>query len=145
MVLGMYAGPMCLWPWALDGKIEGTGSGANPTYYGKHIALKVNGENYPMPCNGALAVDPTHPAVKLNIEKFMKKWAGWGVKYVKADFLNCGIIEGDSWYDPEITTGVMAYNYGMIRGDSWPWTDGAHPRAHQAERGDVEEISRRRG
>lgn len=113
MVLGMYAGPMCLWPWALDGKIEGTGSGANPTYYGKHIALKVNGENYPMPCNGALAVDPTHPAVKLNIEKFMKKWAGWGVKYVKADFLNCGIIEGDSWYDPEITTGVMAYNYGM--------------------------------
>lgn len=113
MVLGMYAGPMCLWPWALDGKIDGTGIGANPTYYGRNIALKVNGENYPMPCNGALAVDPTHPAVKLNIEKFMKKWASWGVKYVKADFLNCGIIEGDSWYDPEITTGVMAYNYGM--------------------------------
>ncbi|MCM1109600.1 MAG: hypothetical protein NC336_00125 [Clostridium sp.] len=113
MVLGMYGGHLCVWPWALDSKIDGTGVGPNPDYVGRNIALRVNGEIYPMPCNGAVAVDPTHPAVRLNLEKFMKKWAGWGVKYIKMDFLNCGIIEGDKWYDPEITTGVMAYNYGM--------------------------------
>lgn len=32
---------------------------------------------------------------------------------MKVDFLSNGQCEGDSWYDPEITTGTMAYNYGM--------------------------------
>lgn len=113
MVLGMYAGPLCSWPWALDSKVDGTGMGGYPEYKVRNCALKVNGEVYTVPSNGSIALDPTHPAVRLNIEKFMRKWASWGVKYVKADFLNGGIIEGDKWYDPEITTGVMAYNYGM--------------------------------
>lgn len=113
MVLGMYAGPLCSWPWALDSKIDGTGIGGTPAYKVRNAALKVNGDVYTVPSNGSIAMDPTHPGVRLNIEKFMKKWASWGVKYVKADFLNSGIIEGDKWYDPEITTGVMAYNYGM--------------------------------
>jgi len=113
MVLGMYAGPLCSWIWALDSKIDGTGMGGSPEYKVRNAALKVNGEIYQVPSNSSVAMDPTHPAVRLNIEKFMKKWASWGVKYVKADFLNGGIIEGDKWYDPEITTGVMAYNYGM--------------------------------
>ncbi|MDE7473121.1 MAG: hypothetical protein K2M68_06010 [Muribaculaceae bacterium] len=113
-ILGMYGGHLCLWPWGVDSPINGTGPGSDyPSYIGKNMALKVNGDVYPMPCNGALAVDPTHPAVRANLEQFMNKWGRWGVKYVKMDFLNCGIIEGDSWYDPEITTGVMAYNYAM--------------------------------
>lgn len=113
MILGMYAGPLCTWVWGLDSKIDGTGVGPEPEYIGRNAAIRVNGEIYQVPSNSSVALDPTHPAVRLNIEKFMNKWARWGVKYVKADFLNGGIIEADSWYDPEITTGVMAYNYGM--------------------------------
>ncbi len=111
--LGMYCGPFVAWQWALDSKVQGTGLNGAPDYTYRDIALKVNGKPYVVASNGGCAVDPTHPGVKANIEFFMKQFATNGTKYIKVDFLNNGIIEGDSWYDPEITTGVQAYNYGM--------------------------------
>lgn len=111
--LGHYYGPFIIWEWTLDDKVEGTGTNEIPEYYWQDAALKVNGNIYKVSSNGGYATDPTHPAVKANIEYTLKQWNEWGVKYVKADFLNNGIIEGDSWYNPEITTGVQAYNYGM--------------------------------
>ena len=111
--LGHYYGPFIIWEWTLDDKVEGTGANGIPEYYWQDAALKVNGNIYKVSSNGGYATDPTHPAVKANIEYTLKQWNEWGVKYVKADFLNNGIIEGDSWYNPEITTGVQAYNYGM--------------------------------
>lgn len=113
MQLGQYCGPLVAWSWALDSKVPGTGLNGTPDYTYRDAALKVNGEPYVVASNGGCAVDPTHPAVKANIEFFMRQFASAGTKYIKVDFLNNGIIEGDSWYDPEVTTGVQAYNYGM--------------------------------
>ncbi len=113
MILGQYCGPLVAWQWSLDSKVPGTGLNGTRDYTYRDMALKVNGEPYPVTSNSGYAVDPTHPAVKANIEFFMRQFASAGTKYIKADFLNNGIIEGDSWYDPEITTGVQAYNYGM--------------------------------
>lgn len=112
-VLGQYCGPLVAWEWALDSKVQGTGLNGTPDYTVRDIALKVNGKPYVVTSNNGCAVDPTHPGVKANIEYFMKQFATNGTKYIKVDFLNNGIIEGDSWYDPDITTGVQAYNYGM--------------------------------
>ena len=112
-VLGEYCGPLVAWEWALDSKVPGTGLNGTPDYTYRDIALKVNGQVYKVSSNGGCAVDPTHPGVKANIEFFLKQYATNGTKYIKVDFLNNGIIEGDSWYDPDVTTGVQAYNYGM--------------------------------
>ena len=111
--LGHYYGPFVIWEWILDSKVKGTGINGIPEYKWRDAALKVNGNIYKLSSNGGYASDPTHPAIKANIEYTLKQWSTWGIKYVKADFLNNGIIEGDSWYNPSITTGVQAYNYGM--------------------------------
>ena len=111
--LGLYYGPFVIWEWTLDIKVKGTGTNGTPEYKWRDAALKVNGNIYKVSSNGGYATDPTHPAVKANIEYTLKLWNTWGIKYVKVDFLNNGIIEGDSWYNPDIKTGVQAYNYGM--------------------------------
>lgn len=111
--LGLYYGPFVVWEWILDDKVKGTGENGIPEYTWRDVALKVNSNIYKVASNGGYAGDPTHPAVKANIEYTLKLWNSWGVKYVKVDFLNNGIIEGDKWYNPEIKTGVQAYNYGM--------------------------------
>ena len=111
--LGLYYGPFVVWEWILDDKVKGTGVDGIPEYTWRDVALKVNGNIYKVPSNGGYAGDPTHPAVKANIEYTLKLWNSLGVKYVKIDFLNNGIMEGDSWYNPDVKTGVQAYNYGM--------------------------------
>ncbi len=113
MDLGLYGGPFVLWGWVLDSTVPGTGVGAEPAYKWSDVALRHNGELIKVKSNQAYAIDPTHPAIKTHIKWAFKKYADYGAKYVKIDFLNNGMCEGDSWYDPEITTGVMAYNYGM--------------------------------
>lgn len=114
MSLGMYGG-MVVWDWTLGSKIPGTGLGGTRDYYWNDVLLKVNGEKFYYNGEGAkaLACDPTHPAWRANMENQFAKWARLGAKYVKMDFMNAPMREGDSWYNPDITTGVMAYNYGM--------------------------------
>lgn len=108
-ILGQYGGFFVVWDWALGSTVEGS------QYTNRDIALRINGEVKGLASNGGhgCPVDPTHPGVAANIRRILEKWSKWNVKYIKIDFLNCGIIEGDSWYNPEITTGVQAYNYGM--------------------------------
>lgn len=112
-ILGQYGGHLVVWEWTLDSKVAGTGLNGTPDYTWRDLALKVNGQLHKLNSNGGYAIDPTHPGVKANLEYAMKQYSRNGVKYVKFDFLNNGICEGDSWYDPEVTTGVQAYNYGM--------------------------------
>lgn len=113
MNLGEYGG-LVVWSWTFDSKIPGTGLNGTPDYQWRDVVLKVNGEPYSHnPSQGAYAIDPTHPAVRANMEYSFRRWNSFGVKYVKMDFLDSAIREGDSWYNPEITTGTMAYNYGM--------------------------------
>lgn len=113
MDLGLYGGPFVLWGWVLDSTIPGTGQGADPTYTWSQVALRHNGELIKVNSNQAYAIDPTHPAIETHIKWAFRKYASYGARYVKIDFLNNGQCEGDSWYNPEITTGTMAYNYGM--------------------------------
>ena len=41
------------------------------------------------------------------------KYKECGFDYLKLDFMCSGIKEADSFYDPNVTTGVQAYNAGM--------------------------------
>lgn len=113
MTLGMYGG-LVVWGWTFDSKVPGTGIGGSRDYYWRDVVLKANGEPYTHNADqGCYSIDPTHPAVRANLEYQFAQWAKFGCKYVKMDFIDEAIREGDSWYDPEVTTGVMAYNYGM--------------------------------
>lgn len=59
------------------------------------------------------SLDPTHPAVKEWNRREFQKFRDLGFEFVKIDFMNNGSQEADSWYNPEITTGMQAYNYGL--------------------------------
>ena len=113
MRLGLYGG-IAIWDWGLDYQIAGTGVNGIPAYIWRDALLKNNGHMHRLVDGGSYcAIDPTHPAVKANIEHTLSRWVRFNVKYIKMDFISSAICEGDSWYDPEITTGVMAYNYAM--------------------------------
>lgn len=104
---GIYAGLFCDFAKDPNRIVQGT----NNKYRYRDIWLKVNGE--PWELDGAYCLDPTHPATKLAIKYDLQRFYEWGIRYVKVDFLSHGIIEADSYYNPEVTTGVQAYNEGM--------------------------------
>ena len=113
MRLGLYGG-MVIWDWTFDSKVDGTGTGDIPSYTWRDALLTYQGRPHYLFQNGQYcAIDPTHPAFYYNMEYTLSRWAAMNIKYLKFDFINAGICEGDSWYNPEITTGKMAYNYGM--------------------------------
>ncbi len=58
-------------------------------------------------------VDPTAPATISRINYYIDKFKQCGFKYIKLDFVNLGAQEADAFYNPEVTTGIQAYNYGM--------------------------------
>ena len=67
-------------------------------------------------CNGQVhtgRIDPTSPAAKSLIDYQITKFKECGFDYLKLDFMCSGIQEADSFYDPNVTTGVQAYNAGM--------------------------------
>lgn len=74
------------------------------------MVLKANGRYRQI--NG-MSLDPTHPKVKEWNRRNFEKFKNLGFGFVKIDFMNNGSQEADSWYDPNITTGMQAYNYGM--------------------------------
>lgn len=68
--------------------------------------------------DGAYALDPTHPGVKARIKKQLEEFIDWGYDFVKIDFMAHGAYESDSHYNPNVTTGVQAFNEGMAYIDS---------------------------
>jgi hypothetical protein len=62
--------------------------------------------------DGGLAMDPTHPGTRDQINYYLNEFTNWGFDYVKLDFLSHGTLEGVH-YDPTVTTGIQAYNQGM--------------------------------
>ena len=108
---GIYHTPFSLWlgsddevsdyPYeTVDGK----------TYSRKDVVLTANGKPRKI---SAYSLDPTHPAVKEANRKRFKEFKDDGFEFVKIDFMNNGSQEADRWFDPNVTTGMMAYNYGM--------------------------------
>ena len=109
-LVGNYSTPFSLW-WGEDEIDNYVGTINGVDYTVRDICLKVNGE--PVRYDGAWAVDPTHPKVKQDIVNFVNNAAAMGIKYIKCDFVNCGIIQADSYYKESIHTAVEAYSEGM--------------------------------
>ena len=93
--------------------------GRNPHQYIEHgdgyqfkdVYLYANGKHQTL--DGGRAIDPTHPAIEATMKYFSDLFTRLGYEYVKLDFMTHGAMEADSWYRPEIQTGIQAYNYGL--------------------------------
>lgn len=103
---GIYWTPFNDWFPESERDIEG-GNGCK--YSQTH--LKVNG--YTKKLYGVGCMDPTSPGTLSRIDYFIDKFKAVGFKYLKLDFLTAGMIEADSWYNKDITTGTQAFNCGM--------------------------------
>lgn len=82
-----------------------------PEYTFKDVYLYANGK--PQDLDGAYAIDPTHPAIEQRMQKVAALFHRCGFQYVKVDFMAHGAINADKWYNPQIKSGIAAYNYGM--------------------------------
>lgn len=103
---GIYWCPFSDWHGNAEANVEGT----DGKWKYKDIYLRAGGKPRKVE---SLAVDPTHPATKLRMDHYINKFKRLGYTYVKLDFINNGILEADSFYNPKVTTGVQAYNEGM--------------------------------
>ena len=82
-------------------------------YHYSDVLLKDTNGNF-ISNDSAFAIDPTHPGTQGMIDYYASYYAGLGFDYVKLDFLSHGSLEGVH-YDPNVTTGIQAYNQGMQR------------------------------
>lgn len=103
---GVYWTPFNDWFPNNDRDIEG-----NNGYKYSQSHLKVKGVTKTL--YGAGCMDPTAPATLSRINFIIDKFKSCGFKYIKLDFLTAGMVEADSWYNKDITTGAQAFNYGM--------------------------------
>ncbi|RIX50131.1 carbohydrate-binding protein [Paenibacillus nanensis] len=105
---GIYYGPFVYWGDNMAQPVEGT----NGQYTYGDIILRDEAGN-PLPkVDGAYAIDPTHPGSKMRVEHIFQRFLDYGFEYIKIDFLSHGSFEGVH-YDPNVTTGIQAYNEGM--------------------------------
>ncbi|WP_235439993.1 alpha-galactosidase [Paenibacillus sp. DMB20] len=107
---GTYWTPFAFWgsPAGFGNPVEGTDGKYT---YGDILLRDQDGEILP-DVDGGLAIDPTHPGNLARIDWFMDKFISEGFEYIKLDFMAHGALEGKH-YDPNITTGIAAYNYGL--------------------------------
>ena len=90
---------------------DGTAKPGSSQYSWNDMYLKYN--NATQTSDKGIALDPTHPGVKALIEDQLNKFLFWGYRIIKLDFMAHAALEADSWYDPNITTGAMAYDYAL--------------------------------
>lgn len=113
LVPGIYNTPFSDWNGYDGASEEEIGSykmnGSDYTY--GEAMLKWNGKKLKL--DNGWALDPTHPGTKALIKYNIDEFKSWGYKYIKLDFLCNGILEADSWYDPNVHTGMQAYNEGL--------------------------------
>lgn len=105
---GIYYSPFVYWGDNLEQPVEGT----DGKYKYADIVLRDAKGNVLPKLDGAYAVDPTHPAAKARIDDYMNRFKKEGFEYIKVDFLSHGAMEGKH-YDPQVQTGIQAYNQGM--------------------------------
>jgi alpha-galactosidase len=105
---GIYWTPFAYWSDDLDAYVEGTGM----KYRYRDILLKAPDGSLLPKVDGGLAIDPSHPGAKARTSYFLREFQRLGFQYLKLDFLSHGALEGVH-FDPEIQTGIEAYNAGM--------------------------------
>jgi alpha-galactosidase len=103
---GIYWTPFTDWGKRPDAAVKEA-----PAYKFKDIYLYANGQ--PQDLDGAYAIDPTHPAIEQRMQKVAALFHRCGFQYVKVDFMAHGAINADKWYNPQVKSGIAAYNYGM--------------------------------
>lgn len=101
---GIYWAPFVDWG-KYDRKVEGSNYNYAATW------TKVNGAYHDE--DGARAMDPTHPATQEHIKYLINKLISCGFEMIKIDFIGHAAVEADSFYDPEVTTGMQAFRKGM--------------------------------
>ncbi len=104
---GVYYTPYTFWG-SID-EVDTWETGIDGTVYAD-IVLRANG--YPRKING-ISIDPTHPVTKQKVRNQINTFKSLGFKYIKIDFMNNASLEADSYYDPNVTTGMQAYNEGL--------------------------------
>jgi alpha-galactosidase len=105
---GIYWTPFTFWGQGWDQYVEGTNN-----QFKYHDLLLKDHDGHILPeLDGGLSLDPTHPGTLQRIDWQMKRFVKWGFEYVKFDFMGHAALEGKH-YEPQITTGMAAYNYGM--------------------------------
>jgi alpha-galactosidase len=98
-------------PWVDWGRFARPVEGAPATSY-EEIWLRDTSSN-PIELDGAYAVDPTHPATRARIDHYIDRFKSLGFEYLKLDFLTHGALESTVRHDPDVSTGIQAYNQGM--------------------------------
>lgn len=112
-IVGCYGTPFSMWwgpndfPRADNDYTEYNGK----KYPTNDLVIKANGKH--VFYDNAWCRDPTHPVTKRDILQWVNNIAADGFKYVKLDFVNCGIIQADSYYNKNVHTAVEAYCEGM--------------------------------
>ncbi|WP_276785983.1 alpha-galactosidase [Paraprevotella xylaniphila] len=111
-MVGCYSTPFSMWSGENPNWDDVLGTASDGTKWTRwDVVLKANGK--PIWYDGAYCMDPTHPYTKSAMANFIRTQYSYGFKYIKMDFVNCGIIQADSYYNPEVTTAVAAYSEGM--------------------------------
>lgn len=111
--MGFYFIPFAIWTWksGIDrDKLQHTDA------YIRDVTLKDNNGKtiiYKEGDFGAYPLDPTHPATRLRIITELQKARAIGAKFLKIDFLTAGALETPRHYDPNVRSGLQAYNKGM--------------------------------
>lgn len=107
---GIYWGPF-VWFGAATNATNTFVDGTTNTYRYSDVLLRDDSGNFES-VDGGLAMDPSHPGTKEFISYWVNQYTNYGFDYIKLDFLSHGALEGVH-YDPNITTGIEAYNEGM--------------------------------
>ncbi len=111
--IGFYCSPFSLWTWSNN--ID------NAVLSGTQVPLREvilrDDRNRPIPFKdgewGAYPLDPTHPATRVSMINQIEKAHAIGAKLIKVDFVTAGSLEAVKWHDPNVRSGMQAYNYGM--------------------------------
>jgi alpha-galactosidase len=110
--MGFYFIPFALWTWKNNIKEATLNTGG----FLRDVILLDDKNNY-VPYKdgdwGAFPIDPTHPATRNYIIGQLQKAKAIGAKFIKIDFLSAGALESTRRYNPQIRSGIQAYNYGM--------------------------------
>lgn len=102
---GIYWAPFTDWG-KHDRQVEGSASWNYPATW-----TRQNGKI--MDVDGALAMDPTHPATRARMVTYINRFKELGFEMIKVDFLGHAALESDRFYDRAVTTGMQAYRAGM--------------------------------
>jgi alpha-galactosidase len=106
---GIYFGPF-VWFGSVANSTNTQVPGTTNYHYSDILLRDGNGNVQTV--DGGLAVDPTHPGTRQQIDYYVNLFTNYGFDYIKLDFLSHGALEGVH-YDTNVTTGIQAYNQGM--------------------------------